>query len=37
MYVTQFLFFAKTRSICNAYRLINVVVVVVVLALFVYL
>jgi len=30
MYVTQFLFFVKTRSICNAYRLINVVVVVVV-------
>ena len=30
MYVTSFLFFVKTRSICNAYRLINVVVVVVV-------
>ena len=30
MYVTSFLFFVKTRSICNVYRLINVVVVVVV-------
>ena len=30
MYVTYFLFFVKTRSICNAYRLINVVLVVVV-------
>jgi len=29
MYVTYFLFFVKTRSICNAYRLISVVVVVV--------
>ena len=30
MYVTYILFFVKTRSICNAYRLIHVVVVVVV-------
>ena len=30
MYFTYILFFVKTRSICNAYRLINVVVVVVV-------
>ena len=29
MYVTYILFFVKTRSICNAYRLIHVVVVVV--------
>ena len=32
MYVTKVLFFVKTRSICNVYRLINVVVVVVVVA-----
>ena len=30
MYFTYILFFVKTRSICNDYRLINVVVVVVV-------